>query len=302
MIMEKFFEKKQLRDFEEKLLENSGKNIARFLKESIFLGLIAALIISAAGLFLKTEFAIIAIASISTVFVFLLAAVFLQLYLFEKNKRKRELLVPDALLQAAMFPEKTDIVKIIEYLSRAEYGLLSKEFEKTHSEIVRGKSVENALENMKQGNKSMIIDRMCNLLIQGYESGADMQQLFQETADDLLETNSIIRERIAAMAIEKYTILFAGGIIVPLVLGLIVGMVQEFNFASLNLMDFGMSAEERKNILEAALLGNQIYIAEYALLASVFLAHQENNRKKAIVYAMILLPLSFLAYFLAKGI
>jgi hypothetical protein len=49
-------------------------------------------------------------------------------------------------------------------------------------------------------------------------------------------------------------------------------------------------------------MANQIYIAEYAIIASVFLGMQENNTKKAVIYAMFLLPASFVFYFLAKGI
>ncbi len=297
-----FFKQKQIRTLEEKFLEFSEKSIRVFLKESIFAGLVLSLIIAVAGFFMKVEYNILVIASTIAVFFPLIGLAFFYYYSFESKKSRKELLVPDCLLQASMFPEKTDIVKIIKYLGKAEYGLLSKEFEKAHSEILKGTSVKQAFKNMKKRNNSRTIDRMCNLLIQGYESGTNMQNLFKEAADDLLETNSIIRERVSAMVIEKYTMLFAGGIIVPAVLGLIVGMIQGFNFSYFAGMDFGMSQNERKELLEAALLGNQVYIIEYALITSFFLALQEHDKKKAIVYAAFLLPMSIIAYNLAKGI
>jgi hypothetical protein len=130
MLLENFFKEKQIREFEEKLLQNSNKKISVFLKESIFAGLLTALLIALGGFFIKIEHGFIIIASIGAVLAGMTLMVLWQLYLFEKNKRAKELLVPDALLQASMFPEKTDIAKIVQYLGRASYGLLGKEFRK----------------------------------------------------------------------------------------------------------------------------------------------------------------------------
>ncbi len=301
-MLDVFFSEGKIREFVEKLDSNSGKGIGEFLKESVFFSCCLALAAAIAAFFFGLQFLPAVLLCTGAFIASMLLLFFWEEYVFEKNKRAKEMLVPDALLQAAMFPEKTDVVKIISYLEKAGYGLLGKEFGQARAEIEKGKSVKEALEEMKKRNKSKVIDRMANLLIQGYESGADMQSVFRETADDLLETNAIIRERAATMAIEKYTLLFAGGIIVPVVLGLIVGMAQKFSFVGFGEMEIGMPVAERKALLEAALLGNVVYIAEYALIASCFLAFQEGNRKKAVVYAILLLPAGLLAYAAAKGI
>jgi pilus assembly protein TadC len=220
-------------------------------------------------------------------------------FLFEKNKREKEKLVPDVLLQASIFPKGTPTTKIIKYISEAEYGPITKEFSKALNEIEKGKTVEESLKDISKRCKSEIISRAMNLLIQGNKSGAEMNKVFKETAEDILETQGIIKERIASTFIQKYTLILAGGIIVPALLGLITGFVNEMNFIGISELGLGMQEEKRKTIIEAALTSNQIYIIEYALIAAFFISQQEGNTKKAIIYALILIPLGFISYNIA---
>ena len=81
--------------------------------------------------------------------------------------------------------------------------------------------------------------------------------------------------------------------------GLLAGIVSGLNFDALGTLQLGVDVKTRKALLEAALLGNQIYLAEYAIIASLFIANQENNLRKAVVYAVFLLPLSLAVYHLA---
>ena len=57
-----------------------------------------------------------------------------------------------------------------------------------------------------------------------------------------------------------------------------------------------MPAAERIALLGAATFAGQVYIAEYVVIASVFVAFFESDMKKAAVYAAILLPLSMISY------
>ncbi len=299
-----FFDESKLRAFGEKLEVNAGRKIpvGKFLERALMRG--AALGLVALGFlsFLGADNLYITLGCAAGFAAPLFLSYFYQELLFERNKRGKEALIPDMLLQASAFPRGTSFTKIISYIAGANYGLLSREFEKALLEIRKGAAVPKALGRVKRRNKSRVIGRAVNLLIQGYESGADMGACFKEAADDMLATNAILRERNATMVVEKYTLLLAGGIIVPAVLGLLVGLVSGMDFSALGELEFGISAAERAALLGAAMLANQIYIAEYAVLASIFIANQEGNRKNALPYALFLLPFSFASYSIARGL
>ncbi|MAG21847.1 MAG: hypothetical protein CL943_00890 [Candidatus Diapherotrites archaeon] len=285
-----------IKEFEYLLKDNSGKDIEWFLKTT---GVASFAISIATILILFTQnttnfyITMVALAAFFTPFPL---HYMLHHYLSELKKRKREQLIPDILLQASAFPKGTSFGKIIDYFSNARFGLLGKEFEKAQLEIGKGASVQQALDNISKRCRSDIVGRAMRLLKQGYVSGADMSTTFRETADDLLETNAILRERNAALVIEKYTLLFAGGFIVPAILGLLVGMVGSMDFAALELLEFGASAAEKGALLESTILANQIYIVEYSLLAAFFVALLEGNPKKVLVYAAFLLPISLISF------
>ena len=272
------------------------KNANKIMLLSAFLSMAACISLFLLG----TDFLYITIIALLALFAPFLLLYLLNSYLKERLLLQKERLVPDLLLQASVFPPGTPVEKIIAYMGKQNFAALSKEFERAKEEIKKGSTVAAALQGIKQRNNSRVIDRAIDLLIQGYNSGADMSKIFRETASDLLETNAILRERNATLIVEKYTLLFAGGLIVPAVLGLLASMVVGMDFTAMEHLDFGIAAEERENILNMSMAANQIYIAEYAIIASLYIANQENEIRKSLLYGVLLLPLSFFVYNAAR--
>lgn len=298
-----FLGKEGLKDFEEKMEVNGNRHgIERFFAGGIFAGIVLGLFSTALLLQFGFPAQLALICGTIGIAAPICLKFFWEHYRFEGRKREIEKEIPGMLLQASIFPSGTPLPKIIEYVSRAGYGKLSLEFERARREIKRGFSVEEALASVKKRNKSVALGRSLNLLLQGYESGAEMSQAFRQAAEDLLETGAIMQERNSALIIEKYTLLAAGAVIVPLVLGLIVGVVSSFGFLQMEGLGIGLSTLQRKELLGVALAANQIYMLEYCVLASAFVAFQEGNPKKAVLYCLALIPSAFAAYYAGRMI
>ena len=275
------------------------KDLYGFLTLSIFegIGLMFAAMLLSWSLKLSDLYIILSALSFFTPFV--LNYLFHDI-VFEKRKLQKESLLPDLLLEASVFCDETSFINTIRRLSMQEFPLLSKDFQRAFNEISSGAGVEETLERMRKMNQSRAFSSVLSLLLQGYHSGAGMSDMFKEAAENLLEMQAVLRERGAVMLINKYTLILAAGLIVPAILGLIVGLVSGMSFDSIGEMSIGMEVGERVRMLELASLGTNIYLGEYAIISAFFLAIQEGNKKNFWIYGAVLLPLSLGIFHLAQ--
>lgn len=300
-LMGKIRSLKKTRAFEEILALNGFEGgVEKLARAALYEGLICGALFGVAAFFGGQNFFIQIISIITGLGAPICARVFYHYFLFDNRRRKIENLTPDFLLEASLFPKGTSLAEIIEVFSKRDYPFLSEEFMKARYEMQKGATPELCLSNMKKRVKSRAFSRAIDLVIEGAKSGADVAIVFKEAAEDQLETNALIRERKSSLVVEKYTLLFAGGIIVPLILGTVAGMLETLDFSALSEIGIGLSAVEKKDLLWAGKTASLIYIIEYALIASFFLAFQEHDRKKTVIYAAFLLPVSLGVYFFAQ--
>jgi Flp pilus assembly protein TadB len=223
-------------------------------------------------------------------------------YRDEIRKRGIEEAAADMLLYASSLPEGTPLRKSISLISKAGYGTLSDEFAKAGREMDRGLSVPEALERMTERNGSEVLSRAAGMLIEAYYSGGDMRKAFKGIAEDIMETDAIRRERASALIIEKYTLLSSAGLILPAVLAMVTKLVSGLDFGLLSEMNIGLSQQAREALFGAAVFSMPVYLTEYCVLASLFIAFQEGNIRKAFIYAIILAPSALAVHFIIRGV
>jgi len=219
-------------------------------------------------------------------------------YTEEKKDRRVEKHLAEAIYHAASLAGCTSFENVLKALAESDYGVLSGEFKKAYNAVRSGESVELALEKMAKRNSSKMLNRTVNIMLSGYRTGIDLSKALREAAEDIEKTLAIDRENSASIVVEKYTILFAGGIIVPLILGAMISLVGSIDLSSLQ--EFGMGGQS-KETLENAVFGNQIYVAIYSIIASIFVAYQENRIENSLVYILFLLPVSLVLFNIARA-
>jgi len=300
-----FFKEEKIDSFSDKLLLNKSrmKNYKGFLVYSTIegIGLMVITMIALAQFFPITQklelfFAICIFSFFCPYFVNFL----FQDIMFEKRKREKEDLLSDLLLETSVFTDESSAIQTIKRISELDFPLLKEDFLRAYTELQNGASVEEVIARMQKLNKSKAITRATDLFLHGYKSGARISSLLKETAEDLLEAKAILKERQAVMLVTKYTLILAAGVIVPAILGLIIGLVSGMSFDAMGELSLGLSTQERKEIFNYAIIGTTIYVFEYALLSSFFLSLQEGNKKNFWVYSLALAPIAGVIFFIAK--
>ncbi len=218
-------------------------------------------------------------------------------YLWAKRQRSIEAGLPQALYAAASRPF-APLEEIVRELSHGK-GAMQQEFAKASMQVRNGIAIDTALEGMAAANDSALLKRAIGLLLQSYHTGADMGEALKETAEEISSMAEAVQARAASAAIEKYTLLLAGGIIVPIVLGTLSSMTSSLGLSGLAVLGFGSASG--KELLSSAVAGSQLYIAEYALIASVFVAYQEGAIENSLLYAAVLVPASMALFMLASS-
>ncbi|RLG21813.1 hypothetical protein DRN74_00080 [Candidatus Micrarchaeota archaeon] len=220
----------------------------------------------------------------------------LKTYFEKKKEREMEEEIPEILYHVANMLSYTSIEEVINWIASRE-GEIGRRFLLVNRKIKNGESAERALLELRESVRSDFIKRAVDMLISECRTGAKNSNMLREVAEDMQDMLQARREKTASATVEKYTLLIAGTVIVPLLLGLMISISH--NLSSAELGDFALSSVDSA-IIENSILGSQIYIVEYAFIAALFIAIQEGKSENMLRYLIIILPSSVLIFNLAQ--
>jgi pilus assembly protein TadC len=223
-----------------------------------------------------------------------LVVYFIILYLIDHRAKEIENYLPDALFQVGALEQGVPIEKIIQNLSKSGYGPLSEEFAMVSRQISAGTNIESSLLGVSERNNSGILDRVIVLLNQCYKIGGDIQLVIRETAEDIFDLVALAKEQAAILAMQRYTILFGGCIIIPIILAFVINIISGLDYNLLNISS--VSQVERQSLISATTNAAQAYLIIYTFLASLFIAHQEGRARKAVVYFLIFVGIAIFLF------
>ncbi|MCC7570060.1 type II secretion system F family protein [Candidatus Micrarchaeota archaeon] len=274
--------------------ENDASPVKKLgIKFTIGAGIIAVIFLIG-GLMFHDAFYVLFFVSLVSPFV----SYFYFLFLAEDRILKMEKKLPEALTHAAMLQKGMSTEQIIGEMSKQK-GPLGNEFKIAYRQISAGADVESSLMAIAERNNSLLIKRAVKLIIHGYYAGADMYSALRETAEDIYSLFILISQRKSVLALQKYTLLLGGAILVPLILGSILQVVGSLNTHGLVSVLTDKEITDTADILETIKSATFVYLMIFSIISGIMIAQQEGESKKAIVYAVIIVICAAVLYTLA---
>jgi pilus assembly protein TadC len=214
-----------------------------------------------------------------------------------KKVHKAEDYLVDALFQMSstsyFLPPEEMLLDVVE----SDYGLLSKELKIVYNEIMNGEDWIVAFNKLKKRMNSSLVSKAVDVINTVYETGVDAGASLREVAEEISQQKRIQRQRSSSLIMQKITLLVAGAFIIPLILGVLVSMVKNFDFSGIS--SFGL----KQMNLGSIVLANQIYLVEYGLIASGFISYEEEKLENFLKYFFLMVPIALILFNLtARGL
>ncbi|MEM4348454.1 MAG: type II secretion system F family protein [Candidatus Anstonellaceae archaeon] len=209
-------------------------------------------------------------------------------FLAHRQIAQAEAFLPDALYSAASAHRLLSPEKLLSFLSKGGFGMLSEAFEIALRRQKAGESFAASLEAAFNHCPSLLVRRATALLVLSYETGADMYFALRETAQDIASFFSLVAERSAQLSIQRYTVLAASGLLVPAILGSTISLAP-------------LLAIQDKESFEPIAVSCPIYLALNAAFSALSLGLSEGNLRKAGLYFAFMAPASQLVFAVFSG-
>lgn len=210
-------------------------------------------------------------------------------FAFERETARMERILPDSLVLLAALPVSLSFERRLDEITRTTPVPLQGEWSRVQARIEKGDSIPDSLQGLGENRESRAFQKTRHLLARAYESGWPLAAPASALAHELLVTQSLVEERRAVLLVEKYTLLAAGGLLVPLLLGIMLGVMDQLPAPADSSLGLGSSSGEITEIIPFAVRG---YLLFYAALAGIFVGLLDGQRVRGLGYAALLIPLS----------
>jgi Flp pilus assembly protein TadB len=215
--------------YTDKIEEESGyADIESFRQATLGIGLVGILLTCLIGYLLPYSVEIRAALIIVLIPVVYFSFPYLAISVAaEKRRKEMERVLPDALLLISTnIKSGTSINRAFLSSAREEFGPLEEELRKTAIEITGGKSVQEAIENLRTRVKSEIFQDTLKILSDAIESGGNTAELLESSAEDI-RSSLELRDEIKS-SIRMYTlfILIAAVFGTPILFSITVYMTE----------------------------------------------------------------------------
>jgi len=217
-------------------------------------------------------------------------------YLFSIKRKNLENALVDEILRISGVVRSNDLKVILGKLALSNNSIVSKEFSLVLNKINQGHNPKYVFKNLKDKYNSDLLTKFLDLLIYSVSTGTVTSLDYKNIVKDFLRSREIIDERTSILLMQKYTIIFAGGLIVPGILGVVISLVKSLT-GIVDISIVGLNSSS--SLFMVSYYCSIIYIFEYVIISSIYLSQLDDNSKKFWLYLCFLLPISLLFFFVS---
>lgn len=251
----------------------------------------------------KNIYLCIIIVILINVFYFFVKSLIFKYFKNQKRKAVENALIDEVLLLSSQ-PKSNDLKQIVSKLSSSRHKIISLEFTQIQIKIESGHNIRELFLTLSKKYNSEILDRFLELLLNSITTGTVSVTDYRSFSSNFLKSKQLIDERASALLMQKYTIIFAGGLIVPGILGIVISLVKKLtsnlNFTILNSIQEQITSNS--SLFNVCYVCSIVYLIEYVIISSIYLGMLESDLKKSIIYLLFILPSSLTVFFLAPMI
>lgn len=225
----------------------------------------------------------------------------LKKYLLNLKRKALENALIDEVLLLSSLPKANDLKDILGKLSSSKHKIIELEFKQIQRKVEAGHNIRELFLAFSKKYNSEILDRFLELLINSITTGTVTVTDYRSFASNFIKSKQLIDERASALLMQKYTIIFAGGLIVPGILGVVISLVKKLasNLDFSLLQTIQGEAIASSSLFNICYVCSIVYVVEYVIISSIYLGMLESDLKKSIIYLLFILPTAIAIFFIS---